>query len=80
MDSIDLKKSFHVLIDRIENEHLLMNFYDLIKSRLSMKDGQLWNRLTLTEQQELLLALNEIEDPTNLISNEEMKKKHEKWL
>jgi hypothetical protein len=80
MDTVELRKSFHLLIDNIENEHLLMNFYDLIKSRLAMKEGQLWNRLTSSEQQELLLALNEIENPNNLISNKEMKKKHKKWL
>jgi len=46
----------------------------------SAKDGQLWERLTNQEREELLLALEESEDPKNLISHDEMKKKHQKFL
>ena len=80
MNTIELKKSFHLLIDSIDNENLLINFYDIIKKRSSAKDGQLWERLTNQEREELLLALEESEDPKNLISHDEMKKKHQKWL
>lgn len=80
MNTIELKKNFHHLIDSIDNANLLSDFYDLIKKRLSSKDGQLWNILTKKEQEELFLAFEESENPENLISHEEMKKKHEKWL
>ena len=80
MNTIELKKSFHLLIDSIDNESLLINFYDIIKKRSSAKDGQLWEKLTNKDKDELLLALEESEDPENLISHEEMKKKHQKWL
>jgi len=46
----------------------------------SEKEGQLWNCLTIEDQEELLLVLEESEDPNNLISHDEMKKKHQKWL
>ena len=80
MDTVELKQSFHNLIDSIDNENLLMNFYELFKKRISTKDGKLWGRLTRKEQDELILALEESENPENLISQEEMKKKHKKWL
>jgi len=80
MNTIELKKSFHLLIDSIDNEDLLASFYDLIKKRSSTKEGQLWNRLTYKEQEELITALSESENPEYLISNDEMKKKHGKWL
>jgi len=80
MNTIELKKSFHLLIDSIDNEDLLASFYDLIKKRSSTKEGQLWNRLTYKEQEELISALEESENPVYLISNDEMKKKHKKWL
>ncbi len=80
MNTLELKKDFHNLIDSIDNVNLLSNFYDLIKKRLSSKEGQLWNRLTEKEQEELLLAFEESEKPENLISHEELKKRHEKWL
>lgn len=80
MNSTELKKNFHILIDSIDNENLLINFYDILKKRYSAKDGQLWERLTNQEREELLLALEESEDRKNLISHDEMKKKHQKWL
>ena len=80
MNTSDLKKNFHLLIDSIENEDLLAAYYDLIKKRSSTNEGQLWNRLTYEEQEELISALEESESPEYLISNDEMKKKHKKWL
>ena len=80
MNTIALKKNFHLLIDSIENENLLISFYELMKKRSSTKEGQLWNRLTQKEQDELLLSLEESENSYNLISHEEMAKKHKKWL
>jgi len=80
MNAIKLKQNFHHLIDSIDNEILLMNFYDLIKKRSSDNEGQLWNRLTTQEQKELLLSLEESKDPENLIDHDEMVKKHRKWL
>lgn len=80
MNTIKLKKSLHDLIDSIDNENLLINFYDLIKKRTSTKEGQLWNRLTKQEQEDLISTLEESEYPENLISYEEMRKKHKKWL
>jgi hypothetical protein len=80
MSTIEIKKNFHSLIDSIDNEHLLMNFYDIIKSRTNLKDGQLWNRLNKNEQEELLATFEDAENPENLIDHEKMKKKHNKWL
>ena len=77
---MELKQNFHHLIDSIDNEKLLINFYELIKKKSSAKEGQLWNRLTDEEQKELLLSLEESKNPENLISHEEMVNKHKKWL
>ncbi len=80
MNTLELKKDFHNLIDSIDNENLLSDFYILIKERLSVKDGKLWKGLTKKEQEELDLAFEESKKPENLISHEEMRKKHEKWF
>ncbi|GAA5026990.1 hypothetical protein GCM10011506_13170 [Marivirga lumbricoides] len=80
MDKVELKKNFHTLIDSIENESLLQNFYDLIRSKADSKNGQTWGRLNRNEQEELLIAFEESENSQNLIDNETMKKKHSKWL
>ena len=73
MNTIKLKENFHLLIDSIENEKLLSNFYNLIKKTSLAKEGHLWNRLTDQEQEELLLSLEESKNPENLISHEEMR-------
>lgn len=80
MNTIELKQNFHHLIDSIDNENLLINFYDIIKKRSSAIEGQLWNNLTNLEQEELLLSLEESKNPENLISHDEMIRKHKKWL
>jgi hypothetical protein len=80
MTTIELKNNFHHLIDSIDNENLLLKFYDLMKSRSATKEGNLWSRLTKEEQEELSIAFNESKSDENLISHEDMIKKHKKWL
>lgn len=80
MTTIELKNNFHHLIDSIENENLLLRFYELMKSRSISKEGKLWSRLSKEEQDELLMALAESDKEENLISHDKMMKKHKKWL
>jgi len=80
MNMLELKKDFHNLIDSIDNESLLSSFYELIKKRISGKEGKLWKGLTRKEQEELNLAFEESKKSENLISHDDMRKKHEKWL
>ena len=46
MSTIELKKNLHSLVDSIENENLLMKFYDLMSKMKDVKNGQLWSRLS----------------------------------
>jgi hypothetical protein len=80
MNTLELKRNFHNLIDSIDNESLLSGFYELLKTRITDKEGNLWKRLSEKEQEELLLSFEESEKPENLISHVEMRNKHEKWL
>ncbi|MBT3385581.1 MAG: hypothetical protein HN778_14720 [Prolixibacteraceae bacterium] len=80
MKAIELKNSFHDLIDSIDNEALLLNFYHLIKNRYSAKEGELWELLTYKEQEELLFLAEEADLGKNSISHDKMKTKHKKWL
>ena len=80
MTTSELKLNLHNLIDKIDNESLLLNLYDLLSKRTTAQDGKLWSRLTNEEIKELLVAEAESEYEENLISHEQMIKKHEKWL
>jgi TRAP-type C4-dicarboxylate transport system substrate-binding protein len=51
-----------------------------MKNRTSTKDGNLWARLTKEEQDELLAAFDESQDEKNLKGQDDMMKKHKKWL
>ncbi len=75
MDTLELKRSFHHLIDSIDNDDLLLDFYELLKNRTLVKEGQLWKNLSKTEKEGLLISLEESKSAYNLISHAEMKKK-----
>jgi hemerythrin superfamily protein len=80
MNTVEIKKNLHKIIDSIENEAILFNYYKLLKNHANESEGALWSRLSKQEQDELLLALEESEESDNLISHADMKKKHAKWL
>jgi len=74
------KEDFHNLIDKIEDEEVLKGYFKLIQRLNNNQTGELWNSLSPEEKDELLLSYDESLDPNNLISHEEVKKKHGKWL
>jgi len=80
MDRIKIKQNFHNLIDNIENENMLLGFYELLKSRSESEEGELWSRLSYQEQEDLIKLADSSNDPSNLIDHEDMKRKHKRWL
>ena len=80
MDLTELRAEFHQLIDKIDNEQLLMRFYDLLIKSSIQKEGDLWNKLTAQQKKDLLLAESESKYSKELIDLETMKEKHKKWL
>ena len=80
MKQSDIKSNFHQIIDEIDNERLLMKFYDLlIKSRVQ-KEGELWDQLSEEQKNEVLIAESESHYQKNLIDHQTQKAKHQKWL
>jgi hypothetical protein len=79
MNALEIKTNFHHLIDRLNNEELLIKFYRIMEQASSSADGQLWNQLTSDEQMELLKIEREAQSDLDLISNEQMQTKHTKW-
>ena len=80
MDTIELKKNFHHLIDSIGNDNVLAKFYSIMVKIKDRPEGKLWTRLSESERNELLKAEIESNDPENLIPHSEVEKKHNKWL
>ena len=77
---MNVKEDFHHLIDTIEDEQVLVGYYQLVKQLSDNQNGQIWNTLTEEQQQEVLLSYDESFDEKNLISHEQVKKDLEKWL
>ena len=80
MNALEIKTNFHHLIDRINNEQLLIKLYRIMEQASFTAEGKLWSRLTEEEQIELLKIEQEVQSDSNLISNEQMQTKHQKWL
>ncbi|MBY0433166.1 MAG: hypothetical protein K2U26_03560 [Cyclobacteriaceae bacterium] len=74
------KDDFHNLIDKIEDEEVLKGYFKLIQRLNNNQTGELLDGLSPEEKNELLLSYEESFDSNNLISHEEVKKQHDKWL
>ena len=77
---MNVKDDFHHLIDTIEDENLLKSYYQLIQSINNVSEGMLWKSLNEEQKKELLIAYDESFDESNLLSHEQVKFQHEKWL
>tara|TARA_R110001606_G_scaffold33750_1_gene100404 strand:- start:36 stop:275 length:240 start_codon:yes stop_codon:yes gene_type:complete len=74
------KEDFHKLIEKIEDEEVLKGYFKLIQRLNNNQTGELWDGLSPAEKEELLLSYDESFDPNNLVSHEEVKNQHNKWL
>ncbi len=80
MKHSDIRTSLHQLIDEIDNDRLLMKFYDLLVKSKVQKEGDLWNQLSDEQRDEVLIAESESYYKKKLIDQEKQKAKHHKWL
>jgi len=69
--STTLKSSVHRLVDEIENEQLLVTLRDFLELRKETQPGKLWEELPEGKKQEILLALEESDDQSTLITRED---------
>jgi hypothetical protein len=74
------REDFHRLIDQIEDETVLKAYFKLIESLSLNQKGKLWSELTIEEREELILSYEESFNQENLLSHDEVKKQHSKWL
>ena len=74
------KEAFHKLIDKIDNEEILKGYFELIQRLNTNQTGSLWDSLGSEEKDELLLSYEESFESKNLISHEDVKGQHDKWL
>ncbi len=80
MDIKTLKTDLHKFVDQIENQQILEDYYDEMKSLIEHQNDGDWDNLSEDQKQELLAAYNESEDEQNLVDHETVMKNYEKWL
>ena len=69
MSTAELKLHLNRLVDRIEDERLLRAIYSFLREREGAQEGRLWETLTPEQKEEVLLALDEADDDSNLIDD-----------
>ena len=79
MDKIQLKSGIHSFIDQIDNIELLKDYYNELKGLIKDKKILMWDSLSEGQKREVLLSYDESEQDENLIDNDEVMKKYEKW-
>jgi len=68
------------IIDQIADEKFLKQLLDWLDQSQEAKEGALWGQLTDEQKKETLKSLKESDNPDNLISQEDLKKRHSEWL
>ena len=63
-----LKSSLNKLIAEIEDEEFLITLRDFLQLKKVNFPGKLWNELPKENQEAIFLALEEAENPANLLS------------
>jgi len=72
MGTVELKSNIHKIVDGIQNEQLLLAIHDFLKVKGAEIEGGFWKSLTEEQKREVLLAYEESEDYTNLVSREDV--------
>jgi hypothetical protein len=76
MTVLEIKTNFHNLIDSIDDNELLSQFYEIMRIKRNSKVGEVWKFLSEKERAELLLSESESKNEANLLSNEDVKMKY----
>jgi len=74
MSTLELKSDLHKILDKIENEELLLAVYNFLKQTDNSKP--FWDSLTEAQKQEVYLSYKESEEISNLITWDDLKKKY----
>ena len=69
-----IKRDLNSIIDRINNEELLDIIYQILESKEENKEGELLQKLTVAEKEELYQSYDESMDKKNLVDLDQVKK------
>ncbi|MBS1551777.1 MAG: hypothetical protein JST15_06890 [Bacteroidetes bacterium] len=80
MEKDKIKSEFHKLIDSIDDEKLLSNFYDVISAYGNQNnDMDIIDELTEKQKARLMNSVEQVRE-NDTINNEQMNEQIRKWL
>ena len=79
MDKVQLKSGIHSFIDQIESLDLLNDYYDELKRIIDSRKSNIWDSLSEEQKNEILLSYEESECEENLIDENVVMEKYNKW-
>ena len=80
MSANELKARIKELIDTEDVDYLNVVFKFASAHKGQNGNESLWQSLTEVQKQYILDAFSESEDQNNLVDNDDIRKKYEKWL
>ncbi len=80
MNTAELKSDIHKLIDQLDNEQLLLEYYNEMKSLIQKDCVSAWDTLTDEQKKEIILSWEESEDEATLIENKEVFRRYKDML
>ncbi len=81
MNTLELKGSIIDTVAKVNDLALLDELNQLVHKFIKLKqDTDWWDELTPEQQKELQLAIDESDDETNLVSEEDANEMIQKWL
>jgi len=80
MNKTKLRSNLHKLIDQIDNQNLLEEYYKEIKSIIEKSRGNVWDKLTDEQKKEVLLSYEESEEDDRLLDHDTVMNKYKDCL
>ncbi len=75
-----VRNNIQQLLFAIDDELVLQQFYNALLWFSKGEEGQLWQTLSVFQQEQVLEAYEESENPDKLFTHEDAKIRHAKWL
>ena len=71
MTALELRTSIHNLIDKIEDEDLLVSLLNFLNSPQRQSSQSLWQSLSVEQQKEVMLSYAESDEEDNLLTKKQ---------
>jgi hypothetical protein len=80
METQTIKQNIYDLLDSIQDEAVLQDFYNILEFQTKDRSELSWENLTKEQREEILMSHSQTKDPKKIIDSDNFKKRYNKWL